>query len=198
MRSKIIIAYTSSNLIFCILLKHLLFTGSVFDSCVSSQLNCLRMDKFIGFFRTVSFLLFLAALLWSYANISGQVTYSFNNLNEASAYLDKDMYFFVSLGVFILVNAVVGFFIQTIKKVKTVEDGKGFKNITFKQDITTWFKGFAAVVNIFFSLILFYLGLVNLAESQQSFTMGFYIYLGPILILLWFFYLAWLLGKSRV
>ncbi len=155
------------------------------------------MDKFIGFFRLISFLLFLAALLWSYANISGQVTYSFNSLSDASAYMDKDIYFFVSLGVFLFVNTILGFFIQTLKKVRTQEGGKGFKNYDFKQDIITWIKGFAAVVNLFFSLILFYLGLVNLAESDQSFTMGFYVYLGPLLIVLWFFYLAWILGKPR-
>lgn len=169
----------------------------VFNSCVSSQLNRLDMDKFIGFFRTVSFLIFLAALLWSYANISGQVTYSFNSLSEASAYLDKDLYFFISLAAFLFVNATLAFFIQTLKKVRTVEGGGGLKNNDFKQDIMTWIKGFAAVVNLFFSLILFYLGLINLAESDQSFTMGFYVYLGPLLIVLWLFYLAWLLGKPR-
>ena len=155
------------------------------------------MDKFIGFFRTVSYLLFLAALLWSYAYMVGQVTYKFDVDGNPVYNIDRDLYFFGSIGVFIFVNAVCPVFIQTLKKIKTSEDGVGLRNRSLKLDLVTWAKGFAGVLNLFFAMVLFFLGLMNLAESEQSMTLGFYVYLGPTLIVAWFGYLAYLLGKRR-
>ncbi|WP_305982820.1 hypothetical protein [Roseivirga thermotolerans] len=155
------------------------------------------MDKFIGFFRTVSYVLFTAALLWSYAYMVGQVTYRFDTQGNPIYAVDRNTYFFGALAIFILTNVVCSVFIQTLKKIKTTEDGSGLRNRSLKLDLVTWTKGFAGIVNLFFGLIMFFLGLMNLAESQQSKTLGFYVYLGPILIVVWFFYLAYLLGKSR-
>lgn len=155
------------------------------------------MDKFIGFFRTFSYLLFLAALLWSYAYMVGQVTYKFDTDGNPIYNIDRDLYFFGSIGVFIFVNAVCSFFIQTLKKIKTSDEGKGLRNRSLKKDLMVWTKGFAGLLNLFFSLVLFFLGLMNLAESEQSMTLGFYVYLGPILILIWFGYLGRILTKSR-
>lgn len=156
------------------------------------------MDKFVGFFRTVSYLMFLAALLWSYAYMVGQVTYKFDAEGNPIYDIDRNVYFFGALTVFLFVNTVCSVFIQTLKKIKSSEEGVGLRNRSLKLDIVTWTKGFAGILNLFFSLVLFFLGLMNLAESGQSMTLGFYVYLGPILIIAWFFYLAHLLGKKRV
>ncbi|NVJ45682.1 MAG: hypothetical protein HWE07_01100 [Cytophagia bacterium] len=155
------------------------------------------MDKFIGFFRTVSYLLFMAALLWSYAYMVGQVTYRFDTDGNSVYMIDRNLYFFGAVGVFILANVVCSVFIQTLKKITTSEEGVGLRNRSLKLDLITWVKGFSAVLNLFFGLVMFFLGLMNLAESRQSATLGFYVYLGPILIVGWFFYLAYLLGKRR-
>lgn len=155
------------------------------------------MDKFIGFFRTVSYLLFLGALLWSYAYMVGQITYRFDTDGNPLFMVDKNTYFFSAMLIFIFANAVCAVFIQTLKKIKTSEEGVGLRNRSLKLDLITWTKGFAGVLNLFFVLVMFFLGLMNLAESKQSMTLGFYVYLGPILIVGWFFYLAYLLGKRR-
>lgn len=155
------------------------------------------MDKFIGFFRTVSYLLFMAALLWSYAYMVGQVTYRFDTDGNSVYMIDRNLYFFSAVGVFILANVVCSVFINTLKKITTSDEGVGLRNRSLKLDLITWTKGFSVVLNLFFGLIMFFLGLMNLAESRQSPTLGFYVYLGPILIVGWFFYLAYLLGKKR-
>ena len=155
------------------------------------------MDKFIGFFRTVSYLLFMAALLWSYAYMVGQITYRFDTSGNPMYDIDKNTYFFSAVAIFIFANAVCAVFIQTLKKIKTSEEGVGLRNRSLKLDLITWAKGFAGILNLFFALVMFFLGLMNLAESKQSMTLGFYVYLGPILIVTWFFYLAYLLGKRR-
>lgn len=142
--------------------------------------------------------MFLAALLWSYAYMVGQVTYKFDAEGNPIYDIDRNVYFFGALAVFLFVNTVCSVFIQTLKKIKSSEEGVGLRNRSLKLDLVTWTKGFAGILNLFFSLVLFFLGLMNLAESGQSITLGFYVYLGPILIIAWFFYLAYLLGKKRV
>lgn len=155
------------------------------------------MDKFVGFFRTVSYLMFLAALLWSYAYMVGQVTYRFDTDGNPVYNIDRNTYFFGALAVFIFANVVCSVFIKTLKRIKSSEDGDGLRNTSLQLDVVTWTKGFSGILNLFFSLVLFFLGLMNLAESGQSMTLGFYVYLGPVLIVSWFFYLAYLLGKKR-
>lgn len=156
------------------------------------------MEKFVGFFRTVSFLLFTAALLWSYAYMVGQVTYSYDDLGNPIYSIDRNLYFYGAIAVFLFANVICNIFVQTLKKIKTSEIGKGLRNYSLKKDLVIWTKGFAGMLNLFFSLVLFFLGLMNLAESDQSMTLGFYVYLGPLLIVAWFVYLAYLLGKKRV
>ncbi len=164
---------------------------------VSSRSHYITMDKFIGFFRTVTYLLFTGALLWSYAYMTQQVTYRFDPNGSALEVVNKDTYFFGAIAVFLLANIVCSWFINVLKKLNTTEDGKGLRNRSLKHDLITWVKGFAGVLNLFFGLILFFLGLMNLAESRDAMALGFYVYLGPVLIVAWFFYLAYLLGKRR-
>lgn len=155
------------------------------------------MDKFIGFFRNVTILLFTIALIWSYAYMAGQVNYRFDPAGEALGTASKDTYFFGAIIIFLLTNVSCYWFIKTLKKIKTSDEGKGLRNKALKLDLIGWIKGFAGVLNLFFSLILVFLGLMNMSDQYNIQTLGFYVYLGPILIILWFFYLAVILGKRR-
>ena len=155
------------------------------------------MDKFIGFFRNVTILLFTVALIWSYAFMAGQVNYRFDPAGEALGTASKDTYFFGAIVIFLLTNVACYWFAKTLKNIKTSEEGKGLRNRSLKLDLLVWIKGFAGILNLFFSLILVFLGLMNMSDQYNIQTLGFYVYLGPILILLWFFYLAVILGKRR-
>ena len=155
------------------------------------------MDKFIGFFRNVTILLFTGALIWSYAFLASQVNYRFDPAGGALGTASKDTYFFGAIVIFLLVNIVCLWFVKTLRKITTTEDGTGIRNKSLKMDLIGWVKGFAGVLNLFFSLILVFLGLMNMSADYNIKTMGFYVYLGPILIVIWFFYLAVILGKRR-
>lgn len=164
---------------------------------LSLRLSLKGMDKFISFFRNVSFLIFLGTLIWSYAYMAGQVNYRYDNLGDSIAVADKNTYFFIALAVFLFANGVCQWFVLSMKKITTSEEGTGLRNRSLKLDLMSWVKGFAGVLNIFFSLVLIFLGLMNLSANYNISTLGFYVYLGPILIVGWFFYLAAILGKRR-
>lgn len=154
------------------------------------------MDKFVGFFRSVTYLLFLAALLWSYAYMVGQVDYGLG-LGYDEPIMDKNTYFFSAVGVFLLVNLTISWCLKNLKKIKTSDSGSGLRNYGFKQDLLVWFKGLGGILNLVLSMIMFFIGLMNIAESRNAMTLGFYVYLGPILLVAWFIYLAIILSKSR-
>lgn len=155
------------------------------------------MDKFIGFFRNVTILLFTGALIWSYAFMASQVNYRFDPAGDALGTANKDTYFFGAIVIFLLANVVCYYFTKVLKKINTTEDGTGIRNKSLRNDLIMWIKGFAGVLNLFFSLILVFLGLMNMSADYNIKTLGFYVYLGPVLILAWFFYLAVILGKRR-
>ena len=155
------------------------------------------MDKFIGFFRSVTILLFTGALIWSYAFMASQVSYRFDPAGDALGTANKDTYFFGAIAIFLLANVVCYYFTKVLQKINTTEDGVGIKKKYLKKDLITWIKGFAGVLNLFFSLILVFLGLMNMSSDYNIKTLGFYVYLGPVLIMVWFFYLAAILGKRR-
>ena len=155
------------------------------------------MDKFIGFFRNVSILLFTGTLIWSYAYMAGQSEYSYEFQGIAMPAGDKNTFFFAGIAVFLITNLVCNWFVKTLKKVSSTEEGRGFRNRSFKLDMISWTKGFAGVLNLFFALVLVFLALMKMSTQYNIQTLGFYVYLGPILILAWFIYLGVILTKRR-
>lgn len=154
------------------------------------------MDKLVGFIRTVSYLIFLGVLIWAYASMAAQVTYRFDGDGSALEVVNKDTFFFASVGIFLLANVICIVFLQTLKKIKTTEDGQGIRNRSLKLDVITWVKGFAGILNIMFTTIVFFLGFMNMNELKMD-ALSVYIYIGPILLIIWFFYLVKVLSVKR-
>ena len=155
------------------------------------------MDRLIRFFRTATWLGFLIALVWSYAYIPDEIAYKVSRENQLVAFTSKQNFFFVSLVIFILANVVCITFAGILKKVKTQEDGVGIRNRSLKLDVITWTHGFSGVINLFFSLLLLFIGYLNGVEAYQVSGFGTMIYIGPVIIVGWLLYLIVLLAKKR-
>ena len=156
------------------------------------------MEKFVGFCRSLTYLFFTGALLWSYAYMVGQVDYGLGTDTNPTDFIDKNYYFFASILAFLIVNLIIGWFVKLLKKVKSIEGGTGIKNRAFRLDIIVWFKGLAAVLNLMMALILFFIGLMNISESRDAMTLGFYVYIGPeILLVGWLIYLIVLITERE-
>jgi hypothetical protein len=154
------------------------------------------MDKLVGFIRTVSYLIFLAVLIWAYASLAAQVTYRFDGDGTALEMVGKDTFFFVSIAIFLFANIICVVFLQTLKKIKSTEDGAGMRNRSFKLDVMTWVKGFSGILNIMFTTMVFFLGFMNMNELKMD-ALSIYIYVGPILLVAWFFYLVKIVSAKR-
>ena len=154
------------------------------------------MDKLVGFIRTVSYLIFLGALIWAYASMAADVTYRFDGDASAMEIIDKNTFFFASIGIFLIANIICVFFLNTLKKIKSTEDGQGMRNRSLKLEVITWVKGFAGILNIMFTTFVFFLGFMNMNELKMN-VLSFYIYVGPILLTFWFFYLVKIVSTKR-
>lgn len=167
------------------------------ENRLSSRSEIREMDKFIGFFRNISILLFTGTLIWSYAYMAGQSDYSYEFQGISLPAGDENTFFFAGIMAFLIANLVCNWFAKTLKKITTSENGKGLRNRSLKLDLITWTKGFAGVLNLFFALVLVFLALMKMSTQYNIKTLGFYVYLGPVLLVAWFVYLAVILIKRR-
>ena len=154
------------------------------------------MDKLVGFIRTASYLIFLAALIWAYASLAGQVSYRFDGDGSALELVDRNTFFFSSVIIFLVANVICVSFIKVLKKIKTSDEGVGIRNKGLKTDIITWVRGFAGILNIMFTTIVFFIGYMNMNELKLD-VLSIYLYIGPILLVFWFFYLVKILSVRR-
>ncbi|KYG83069.1 hypothetical protein AWW67_06505 [Roseivirga seohaensis] len=154
------------------------------------------MDKLVGFIRTASYLIFLAALIWAYASLAGQVSYRFDGDGSALELVDRNTFFFSSVIIFLVANVICVSFIKVLKKIKTSDDGVGIRNKGLKTDVITWVRGFAGILNIMFTTIVFFIGYMNMNELKLD-VLSVYLYIGPILLVFWFFYLVKILSVRR-
>lgn len=154
------------------------------------------MDKLVGFIRTASYLIFLAALIWAYASLAGQVSYRFDGDGSALELVDRNTFFFSSVIIFLVANVICVSFIKVLKKIKTSDEGVGIRNKGLKTDVITWVRGFAGILNIMFTTIVFFIGYMNMNELKLD-VLSIYLYIGPILLVFWFFYLVKILSVRR-
>ena len=110
--------------------------------------------------------------------------------------VDKNTFFFASVIIFLVANVICVSFIKVLKKIKSSEDGVGIRNRALKLDVITWIKGFAGILNIMFTTIVFFLGFMNMNELKLD-ALSIYIYIGPVLLIFWFFYLVKILSVRR-
>ncbi|MFT6970063.1 MAG: hypothetical protein ACJAXX_000627 [Roseivirga sp.] len=155
------------------------------------------MDKLVGFIRTVSYLIFLVVLIWAYASLASQVTYLYDGDGTALEMVGKNTFFFASIAIFLFANITCVIFLQTLRKINSTEDGVGMRNRFLKLDLITWVKGFSGILNIMFITIVFSLGFMNMNEIKMD-ILTVSIYIGPVLLAGWFFYLVKILSVKRI
>jgi hypothetical protein len=152
------------------------------------------MLRFANSFRIIALVIFLISLIYSYAAIPGDIAWgegAFFGL--VPAIMSKSTFFFSTLLACIFINFIFIALIKNYDSKLKVTNGSPI-NLRI---IPAWLHGLAGWLNIFFVLIVFYVGFTNSAEEMKSNNYDIMIFVGPILILLWFFYLPILLMSKK-
>lgn len=140
------------------------------------------MVRAVKILKILSALLFLGTLLYVYSLLPVMV----NIYPDAMGWeLHKEYFFYGILIVFIIINVFLLFIERMITPIITSDE------------VLSWVRGLAFVVNIYISLLIGYVGVIN---NQGSFQPSSYIYLnylGPILIFAWISGLIFLIRKNN-
>ena len=140
-----------------------------------------RMIKIVGIIRALSIVLFLITLglVYAYLPVTVKVL-----PNQVDLMLHTSSVFYYAVAFFVVIN------LFTWRLVRLTNPLLLLKRVDV---VTAWFNALVPILNVYFSMIIAYMGVLNnpLSVSAQGFA--YLNYIGPVLLLIWlvmFFYLS--------
>lgn len=139
------------------------------------------MLKVVNFLKFLSITLFLGILILVYAYLPIMV-----NLQPGSSeiQLHKETFFYYTIAVFVIVNIVMLAF------------QKLTENKISKLEVKAWARGAGFVVNIYLTLLIGFIGVINNAQHLDPAGFAYLNYMGPVLIISWIIGLIYLIFKK--
>lgn len=135
------------------------------------------MLRVVSFLKFLSILLFLIILLLVYAYLPVMVDIQ---PDENAIQLQREDFFYFAVGIFVVFNiAILGF-------QKLVEP------LIENMDLKAWLRGIGFVVNVYLTLIIGFIGVMNNSAHLDAAGFNYLNYLGPFLIFSWFIGLIYL------
>ena len=131
------------------------------------------MIKVVGIVRFLSLVFFLLAIGLVYAYLSTQVELG---MGEDAWVVTRDTFFYTALATFVLVNIVLRVLSQHVKK----SMGRQWQDKTL-----AWFLMIVPFVNIYISLLIGFVGVINNPTHVSASSYVYLNFLGPVLILVW-------------
>lgn len=152
------------------------------------------MKNILSALRILTFLFFLAALVLSYSYMPGQVE-AFSSGSEVQS-ISKASFFYISIGIFMLINLVFTALAGLIDKA-AYKEGGFYRSMDHKQAISNWFKIENLLINALITFIVIFLAIFNNPESVDPAGYEWLIYLSLSLVALWLLQLLRLLFSSK-
>lgn len=153
------------------------------------------MNRLLKFFWFVSLGLFLAGILLVYAFLPDSVGIQTNEWGMPDTFITKEHFFYLGLLAFLVANgllfALYRLLMITRRSVRTEQA------IALRTDVGGWLLGFAASLNIFFIMIMSFFSLINTTENYDTGRYMILVYGGPLLLLLMFALLIYILMKRK-
>lgn len=140
------------------------------------------MLRIVNFLKVLSIILFLIMLLLVYAYLPVMAKL---DPEQGALQLHKETFFYFVVGVFVAVNLVfIGFQKMFEKQIKD-------------EVLKAWVRGLAFVINLYFTFIVVFIGVINNAQHLSAAGFAYLNYLGPFLIFSWVIGLFYLIFFKR-
>ncbi len=138
------------------------------------------MIKTVNFLRFLSIVLFLIilGLVYAFLPITVQLTEETNQLT-----VHKSSFFYYTIAFFLVVNLFVTLMTAILKPLLMRKGG---------DELTAWFNSLSFVINIYFTLLVGFVGVLNNQTHVSISSYAYLNYLGPLILASWiigFFYL---------
>ncbi|MGL1885219.1 MAG: hypothetical protein OCD76_01795 [Reichenbachiella sp.] len=149
------------------------------------------MVKAIKFCYLISVPVFLVVLLYYYALLPESVGVHYSQTGLVLRSISKADFFYSALGVFVITNLLI-YVYRYLKKGVAVEEHIDFSQMNRAESIYHWFNGLSLMFNIFYILSVVFIGLYNSREHFDVSNYALLVYIGPFLIVSWFFWFLFL------
>ncbi len=119
-------------------------------------------------------IIFLGVFLFVYAYLPLDVRLYFIDTS-----LNKETFFYIILGLFLLINLLFTILILLYKNIDLTSQSAR------KQNLITWVTTLPVMLNLYLTFMVGYIGILNNASNFQGNNYGYLNYLGPILLIGW-------------
>ncbi len=133
--------------------------------------------------RGISTVAFLAVLLYVYAYLPEKVSLPIEIESIDKIIVTKGTVFYSMIAIFALVAILTFWFVKLIDALP----GESEKE---KNRLINWSGTFAIVINIFLIISMIIIAIINNVEQKQPGDYTLLAYVGPVLLLLWLFWLV--------
>lgn len=143
------------------------------------------MIKTVKFLRTLSAILFLGILAWVYAYLPYQVQL----LEERGVFvIHKEHFFYYVGGAVLIINLFIIILSQIVEPLILSKGG---------ERAMAWFTGLGFVLNIYFTLLVGFVGVLNNQASVSVSGFAYLNYFGPVLLVGWIFGFFYFLKSKK-
>lgn len=140
------------------------------------------MLKVVNFVKLLSIILFLGILLLVYAYLPIMVQL---DPEQTISPIQKESFFYAFVAAFVVVNLVfIGFQRLFEKQVDSIA-------------LKAWVRGLAFVVNLYFTFIVGFIGVINNQQHVSAEGFAYLNYLGPFLLVVWLIGLVYMVLAKR-
>ncbi|WPP52345.1 hypothetical protein [Catalinimonas niigatensis] len=137
------------------------------------------MLKFYRFFWVFTALAYFVALMLSYAYLPERVGIQTDDEGVVNEFIDRETFFYFGVGIFIVVNLLGSILLSVLNGIPD-SSGFYFRSEEFKENITSWFSAFVAIINIFLICAVAYIAIFNNQGASGSFQFNWLIYVAPL------------------
>jgi hypothetical protein len=142
-----------------------------------------RFGKVIHF---ISILVFIFALLYSYAALSDMVAYEVGDRGEAIKLIGKSQFFYSGILIFLFLNIIIA----TPAKLIEYQYSANIKRLFPKGDIyrdylLAWLYSFIGIINISLSILVLFVHRINNPYEIEPAKFAFFFYIVPVFFVVW-------------
>ncbi|WP_200979016.1 DNA topoisomerase IV [Echinicola sp. 20G] len=133
--------------------------------------------RFAKAFHLLSVLLFIVIFMYIYSALPTQVSFEVDANGLPLKVIDKDIFFYIGIGAFVILNVLLITPAKMIENKATPNFRRLFqKGDPFKENMLAWIYSFVAVLNVSIIIIALYIHGINgiIEEKGQPSPIGLY------------------------
>jgi hypothetical protein len=157
--------------------------------------------RFIKLIQIISVVIFLGVLIIVYAYLPQEVGFSQDRSGLLIHQISKEYFFYGMLTMFVISNVLCIGLGKALEHLPTRTATSGGGTVHFnaatKNAVIGWIKSFSFILNAVFIFGLMYIGILNNIESIKINNFGFFLFVGPVLVVIWLLMLVFILLRPK-